>query len=90
MFFMMPLSMLIGAIFIRGKERAMLYDHLVHAAYIHAFAFLLLLLFILLVQFTPIKGLIWIIFPFRQNVCLAGDGLRHYSQVMAWVAYTHS
>jgi len=60
MFFMMPLSMLIGAIFIRGKERAMLYDHLVHAAYIHAFAFLLLFLFILLVQFTPIKGLIWI------------------------------
>lgn len=60
MVFMMPFSMLMGAIFIRGKERAMLYDHLVHAAYIHAFAFLLLFVFILLVQFTPIKGLIWL------------------------------
>lgn len=60
MFFMMPFSMLMGAIFIRGKEKAMLYDHLVHAAYVHAFAFLLLFIFILLVQFTPVKGLIWI------------------------------
>jgi len=60
MFFMMPFSMLIGALFIRGKKQAMLYDHLVHAAYIHAFAFMLLFIFILLVQFTPIKGLIFI------------------------------
>jgi len=56
----MPFSMLIGALFIRGKKQAMLYDHLVHAAYIHAFAFLLLFIFILLVHFTPIKGLIFI------------------------------
>jgi len=58
MFAMMPFSMLLGAIFIRGRERAMLYDHLVHAAYIHAFSFLLLFVFILLVQFTPIPGLL--------------------------------
>lgn len=60
MFFMMPLSMVLGALFIRGREKAMLYDHLVHAAYIHAFAFFLLLLFIILVQFTPIGGLPWV------------------------------
>ena len=60
MFLMMPFSMLMGAIFIRGREKAMLFDHLVHAAYIHAFSFLLLFVFILLVQFTPIKGLIYI------------------------------
>jgi len=58
MFAMMPFSMLLGAIFIRGRERAMLYDHLGHAAYIHAFSFLLLFAFILLVQFTPIPGLL--------------------------------
>lgn len=58
MFVMMPFSMLLGAIFIRGREKAMLYDHLVHAAYIHAFSFLLLFVFILLVQFTPIPGLL--------------------------------
>ena len=60
MFAMMPFSMLMGAIFIRGRERAMLYDHLVHAAYIHSFSFLLLFFFILLVQFTPIPGLLGI------------------------------
>ena len=60
MFLMMPFSMLMGAIFIRGREKAMLFDHLVHAAYIHAFSFLLLFAFILLTQFTPIKGLLWI------------------------------
>lgn len=60
MFAMMPFSMLLGAIFIRGREKAMLFDHLVHAAYIHAFSFLLLFVFMLLVQFTPIKGLLWI------------------------------
>ncbi len=60
MFIMMPFSMLLGAIFIRGSETAMLYDHLVHAAYIHAFSFLLLFVFILLVQYTPLPGLLWI------------------------------
>ena len=60
MFAMMPFSMLLGAIFIRGREKAMLFDHLVHAAYIHAFSFLLLFVFMLFVQFTPIKGLLWI------------------------------
>ncbi|MEP3891601.1 MAG: DUF3667 domain-containing protein [Hellea sp.] len=60
MFAMMPFSMLMGAIFIRGRERAMLFDHLVHAAYIHSFSFLLLFFFILLVQFTPIPGLLGI------------------------------
>ena len=60
MFFMMPLSMLLGAIFIRGREKAMLFDHLVHSAYIHAFSFLLLFVFMILVQLTPIKGLLWI------------------------------
>lgn len=60
MFFMMPFSMLLGAIFIRGRKKAMLYDHLVHAAYIHAFSFLLLFVFILLVQLTPIKGLLYV------------------------------
>ena len=60
MFAMMPFSMLLGAIFIRGREKAMLFDHLVHAAYIHAFSFLLLFIFMLLIQFTPIKGLLWI------------------------------
>ena len=60
MFAMMPFSMLLGAIFIRGREKAMLFDHLVHAAYIHAFSFLLLFVFILLVQLTPIKGLLYV------------------------------
>ncbi len=41
-FIMMPLTMLIGAMFIRDRKRALLYDHLVHAAYIHAIAFLCL------------------------------------------------
>ncbi|NNE57111.1 MAG: DUF3667 domain-containing protein [Hellea sp.] len=42
MFIMMPFTMLLGALFIRDKKRALLFDHLVHAAYIHAFAFFLL------------------------------------------------
>jgi hypothetical protein len=58
MFFMMPFAMFMGAIFIRGRETAMLYDHLVHAAYVHSFSFLLLFAFILLAQFTSIKWLI--------------------------------
>lgn len=48
MFIMMPFTMLIGALFIRGRENALLYDHLVHAAYIHAVTFFLLLLGIIL------------------------------------------
>lgn len=47
MFIMMPFCMLLGALFIRGK-RALLFDHLVHAAYIHAVAFLLLLIGIII------------------------------------------
>ena len=53
MFIMMPFTMLIGAIFIRGRGNALLYDHLVHAAYIHAVAFFLLLLGILLSFIFP-------------------------------------
>lgn len=51
-FFMIPFSMLIGAIFIRGKD-ALLYDHIVHAAYIHAVTFLALLIGIILSGFIP-------------------------------------
>lgn len=58
MFFMMPFAMFMGAIFIRGRETAMLYDHLVHAAYVHSFSFLLLFAFILLSQYTSIQWLI--------------------------------
>jgi hypothetical protein len=58
MFFMMPFAMFMGAIFIRGLETAMLYDHLVHAAYVHSFSFLLLFVFILLSQYTSIPLLI--------------------------------
>jgi len=42
MFLMMPFSMFIGAIFIRGRGNALLYDHLVHAAYIHAVVYFLI------------------------------------------------
>ena len=51
-FLMMPFTMLLGAMFIRGRGNALLYDHLVHAAYIHAVAFFLLFIGILL-------GLVW-------------------------------
>ncbi len=53
MFFMMPFTMLLGAIFIRDKKRALLFDHLVHAAYIHALAFFLFLAGILLSKVLP-------------------------------------
>lgn len=53
MFFMMPLTMIIGAIFIRGRGNAMLYDHLVHAAYIHAVAFFLLFVGLMVSLFYP-------------------------------------
>lgn len=42
MFLMMPLTMIIGAIFIRGRD-ALMFDHLVHSAYIHAVMFLIVL-----------------------------------------------
>ena len=64
-FLMMPISMLIGALFIRGRKRlglfrrrdpdaqpALLYDHAVHAAYIHAVAYLLVFLSIVFAQVT--------------------------------------
>lgn len=57
MFFMMPFAMFAGIIFIRGKKTALMYDHLVHAAYIHAFAYLLLLTLIILSQWTGLSGL---------------------------------
>lgn len=53
MFLMMPFTMLIGALFIRGRGNALLYDHLVHAAYIHAFAFFLLIIGIVLNRNFP-------------------------------------
>lgn len=53
MFLMMPITMFIGVLFIRGRKNALLYDHLVHAAYIHAVAFFLVFLGILLMQFLP-------------------------------------
>ena len=62
-FLMMPLSMLIGAVFIRGRRRrgwkrrrdpeakpALLYDHAVHAAYLHAVAYLFAFLSIVAAQ----------------------------------------
>ena len=58
MFYMVPLSMLLGAMFIRGRERAMLYDHAVHAAYVHSFSFLLLFVFLVLHQYTPVPLLL--------------------------------
>lgn len=53
MFVMMPFTMLIGAMFIRGRGNALLYDHLVHAAYIHAVLFFLILLGIMLSFIFP-------------------------------------
>lgn len=57
MFLMMPFTSILGLIFIRGKKTALLYDHLVHATYIHAVTFAFLLLLILLSQFTPLSGM---------------------------------
>lgn len=53
-FIIMPFTILFSALFIRGRENAMLYDHLVHAAYIHAVAFLAL--FIGIAFSTVING----------------------------------
>ncbi len=53
MFLMMPISMFIGILFIRGRGNALLYDHLIHAAYLHSVAFFLLFLGILLMKVFP-------------------------------------
>ena len=53
MFLMMPITMFIGVLFIRGRKNALLYDHLVHAAYIHAVAFFLVFLGIILMKVFP-------------------------------------
>ena len=54
MFLMMPFAAIIGLVFIRGRQTALLYDHLVHATYIHAVTFAFLLLLILISQWTPL------------------------------------
>ena len=56
MFIMMPFTMFVGALFIRGRGNAFLYDHLVHAAYIHAVVFFLLLLGLLLGRISFLSG----------------------------------
>jgi len=53
MFLMMPFTMLFGALFIRDKKKGLLFDHLVHAAYIHGFAFFLFLAGIILSKVFP-------------------------------------
>ncbi len=53
LFFMMPITMFIGAIFIRGRGNAMLYDHIIHAAYIHSVVFFMLLLGIMASYILP-------------------------------------
>jgi len=53
LFFMMPLTMFIGAMFIRGRSNAMLYDHIIHAAYIHSVLFFLLFIGIILSYLVP-------------------------------------
>ncbi len=57
MFFMMPFAMFLGIIFVRGRKNALMYDHLVHAAYIHAFTYMYLLFLIILSQWTNVTGL---------------------------------
>ena len=63
MLVMMPFTMFLGIVFIRGRGNALLYDHLVHTAYIHAVFFFLLLLGLILAQFTPIPThiLLWLL-----------------------------
>lgn len=62
LFFMLPFSMLVGAMFVSGAKRAMMYDHLVHAAYIHAVAFILLLALIIIHHTLRIPGLALVFF----------------------------
>ena len=56
MLLMMPFTMFLGYIFIRRRGNALLFDHLVHTAYIHAVFFFLLLIGLILGQFTPIPS----------------------------------
>ncbi len=56
-FILMPFTILFSALFIRGRENAMLYDHLVHAAYLHAVAFLFLFVGIVLSRLIPAEML---------------------------------
>ena len=63
MFVMMPFTMFLGALFIRGRGNAFLYDHLVHAAYIHAVIFFLLLAGLILGRLPfLLGGLIFLLF----------------------------
>ncbi len=64
MFIVMPFTMFLGIIFIRGRGNALLYDHLVHSAYIHAVAFFLLFLGLVLgrIPWMPDGWLMLIIF----------------------------
>lgn len=62
MFLMMPFAALIGLVFIRGKKTALLYDHLVHATYIHAVTFAFLFVLILAAQWSPLTNMIQIFF----------------------------
>ncbi len=57
MFLMMPFAAIIGLIFIRDRKTALLYDHLVHATYVHAVTFAFLLLLILISQWTSLSGM---------------------------------
>jgi len=54
MILMMPFTMFLGYIFIRRRGNALLYDHLVHAAYIHAVFFFLFLIGVILGRHTPV------------------------------------
>ena len=52
MFFMVPMVMFIGIIFIRGPN-ALLFDHLIHAFYVQSMFFMALLASILLSRILP-------------------------------------
>ena len=52
MFFMVPFAMIFGWLFIRGKN-ALLYDHLIHAIYIHCVFLLALIISLLLSRLVP-------------------------------------
>ena len=62
MFVMMPFTMLFGALFIRDRKKALLFDHLVHAAYIHGVAFFLFLVGIILARVFPASSVFSAIF----------------------------
>ena len=66
MFIVMPFTMFLGIIFIRGRGNALLYDHLVHSAYIHAVTFFLLFLGLVLgrIPWMPDSWLMVIIFAY--------------------------